>query len=264
MLLVDADEAEVRDRREDGGACTDDDGRLAGDDPLALVAALRLGQAGVQHGDPVAEAGLEASQRLRRQGDLGDEHDRALAPFEGGGAGLEIHLGLAAAGCAGEQQMRARSVHCPDDPGHRRLLRRRQLGRLGLAGHACAGVPPLAPPRAQLRSDELERPGRGRAVVVGKPEREVDERRRQLVEDALDRRRLDAVGRRDACFHDDPAGRRAAEADRDDCPFSDSGRHLVGEEARDGPGGDEWIDGREHPRQRRDGTRWPRRPARLD
>ena len=93
---------------------------------------------------------------------------------------------------------------------------------------------PFAAPGAQLGRDELERPRRGRAVVVGKPEREIDERRRQLVEDALDRRRLDAVRRGDTGLDDDAACGGAAEADRDDGSLPHSGRHLVGEEARDG------------------------------
>ena len=194
MLLVDADQAEVRHRREDGGARADDDRRLAGDDPLALVPALRLGQAGVEHGDPVAEAGLEAAERLRGQRDLRDEHDRALAPLERRRARLEVDLRLAAAGRAGEQQVRAGAVDRLDDPGTARCCALCQLGRLGLAGHARGRSAPFAAPGTQLRRDELERPRRGRAVVVGKPEREVDERRRQLVEDALDRRRLDAAG----------------------------------------------------------------------
>ena len=66
-------------RREDGRARADDDRRLAGDDPLALVAPLRVGQRRVQDGDAVAEAGPEAAEGLRRQRDLGDEHDRAAA-----------------------------------------------------------------------------------------------------------------------------------------------------------------------------------------
>ena len=77
MLLVDADDAERRQRREDGRARADDDRRLAGDDPLALVAPLGLGEAGVEHRDAVAEARAEAAERLRRQRDLRHEHDRA-------------------------------------------------------------------------------------------------------------------------------------------------------------------------------------------
>ena len=51
MLLVDADHAERGERREDGGAGADDDARLAGEDALALVAPLGLGEAGVEQRD---------------------------------------------------------------------------------------------------------------------------------------------------------------------------------------------------------------------
>ena len=82
MLLVDADQAEPRNRGEDGRARAHDDRRLACDDPLALVAPLRVGEPGVEDRDAIAEAGLEAAERLRRQGDLGHEDDRAAAPFD--------------------------------------------------------------------------------------------------------------------------------------------------------------------------------------
>ena len=113
-----------------------------------------------------------------------------VAALERGGAGLEVDLRLAAAGRAGEQQVRAAAVDRLDDPRDRRAA----AASCSCAGSAspampCAGRPPLAAPRAQLRRDELERAGGRRAVVVGEPERELDERRRQLVEDALDRRR---------------------------------------------------------------------------
>ena len=103
MLLVDADQAEVRHRREDRRAGADDDRRLARDDPLALVAPLGVGQPGVQDGDAVAEARLEAPERLRRQRDLGDEHDRAAPARERRRAGLQVDLGLAAPRRAGEE-----------------------------------------------------------------------------------------------------------------------------------------------------------------
>ncbi len=70
----------------------------------------------------------------------------------------------------------------------RALLGRERLG-LGLAGErlALGGRGPLAARRAAHRRDELERARGRRAVVVGDPEREVDERRRDLVEQPPDR-----------------------------------------------------------------------------
>src|SRR5207302_3467255 len=95
VLLVDADDAERRDRCEDGRARADDDRRLAGCDALALVAALRLAQPRVEDGDAVAEALAEASERLRREGDLRHEHDRSTPAGERGLARADVHLGLA-------------------------------------------------------------------------------------------------------------------------------------------------------------------------
>src|SRR5205823_5615492 len=98
VLLVDADQPEPAHRREDRGARADHDTRLARGDPLALVPALGLAEARVQDGDAVAEPRLEATERLRCQRDLGDEHDRAEPALEHRGAGAQIHLGLARAG----------------------------------------------------------------------------------------------------------------------------------------------------------------------
>ena len=98
MLLVDHDQPEPAHRREDGRARADDDPRLAGRDPLALVAALGVGQPRVQDRDAVAEAGAYAADRLRRERDLGHEHDRPEPALERRRAGLEVDLGLARAG----------------------------------------------------------------------------------------------------------------------------------------------------------------------
>jgi hypothetical protein len=67
VLLVDADHAERRERREHGGPRSDHHGGLAGDNPLALVPPLRLREPGVEKSDPVAEARAEAAERLRRR-----------------------------------------------------------------------------------------------------------------------------------------------------------------------------------------------------
>ena len=117
------------------------------------------------------------------QRDLRDEHDRALSARERSRARLQVDLRLAAAGRAGEQQVRAGAVDRLHDPRNRPLLRLRQPGRLRLARHAGARLAAFPAPGPQLGRDELERACRGRAVVVSEPEREIDERRRQLVED---------------------------------------------------------------------------------
>ena len=72
-----------------------------------------------------------------------------------------------------------------DDPLDGGPLVAGQAGRLGLATQRLPGRGrrPLAPRGAAHRRDELERPRGRRAVVVGDPEREVDERGRDLVEE---------------------------------------------------------------------------------
>ncbi len=98
MLLVDDDEPEPRNRREDRGAGTDDDTGLTRRDPLPLVAPFRLGPGGVQHGDAVAEPGAEPADGLRRERDLGDQHDRSSPTLDRDRARLEVDLRLAGAG----------------------------------------------------------------------------------------------------------------------------------------------------------------------
>ena len=145
VLLVDADQAEARHRREDGRARSDDHRRLARDDPLALVAPLGLGQPRVEHGDPVAEASLEAPERLRRERDLGDEHDRAPASLERGGARLEIDLGLAA----------ARSPRRAGDGRRRRRAPRRSARSPSPAARSAAPAPPRLRARPRSRAARL-------------------------------------------------------------------------------------------------------------
>jgi hypothetical protein len=79
VLLVDDDRAQVRERREDGGARADHDALLPAPERPPLVVPLAVAERGVEHGHAVAEDGLEAPDRLRRQRDLGHEHDRGTA-----------------------------------------------------------------------------------------------------------------------------------------------------------------------------------------
>ena len=124
MLLVDDDEPEPGDRREDRRARPDRDPRLAGAQAPPLVVALALAERGVQQRDGVAEARLEAPDGLRGQRDLRHEHDHALAALERPRGGAQVDLGLARAGDA-VQQVLAAGV----DRRERRRLRRGQLDR---------------------------------------------------------------------------------------------------------------------------------------
>ena len=59
-----------------------DDRRLPGRDPLALVAALGLGQRRMEDRDPIAEARTKPADGLRRQRDFRDEDDHAELALE--------------------------------------------------------------------------------------------------------------------------------------------------------------------------------------
>jgi hypothetical protein len=132
------------------------------------------------------------------------------------------------------------------------LLRGERLGlRLAAQGLALGGRGPLAARRAAARRDELERPRRRRAVVVGDPQGEVDERARHLVQQPAHRRRLDPGRRLDADVGDDAAGGAPPEPDRHDRALREALGHLVGERPGERPRRHERVDGRErHDRAR--------------
>src|SRR2546430_10532791 len=119
--------------------------------------------------DPLAEARAEAADRLRRERDLRNEHDRAVTAFEGDGAGPEVDLGLPASRRSEEQEVGAHlGVERADDAIERRTLCRAQLGRLCLTGQTVA-LRRLRPLTASLPlhgSDERERTARRRPVVL--------------------------------------------------------------------------------------------------
>ena len=207
VLLVDAHDTEAAHRREDGGARADDDSRLPRSDPFTLVAPLRLREPGVEHRHEVAETRAEATERLRRERDLRDEDDGVAAAGHCRRTGAEVHLGLAAPRLAPEQEMPStvsqRLLDAPD----RCLLRSAQHDGCLLGGERVrlGGRAPFAAPCPRRRSHERERPGRRRAVVLGHPQRKIDERRRNVVDDAVDRHRLDAFGHRSLVADDNPA-----------------------------------------------------------
>ena len=124
VLLVDHDQPEALERREDGRARADDHSRLTAHDPLALVAALGFGQCRVEHRDAVAEARAEAADGLRGERDLRHEHDRTQAPLERRRARLQIDLRLPRPRDPVEQEVAAAGVDRRDEP-----LDRRALGR---------------------------------------------------------------------------------------------------------------------------------------
>ena len=180
MLLVDADQAEVRHRREDCRAAP----TTTGASPATIRSRSSRRSASVRPEWSTAIRSpkrLEAAERLRRQGDLGHEHDCALAARERRRAGLEVDLGLAAPGRAGEQQVRAAASIAS-------TIRATACSCGSVSSGSLAGLPApsaaLAAPRARLRRDELERPPQRRAVVVREPERSSTSAGGGLVEDA--------------------------------------------------------------------------------
>ena len=104
VLLVDDDEAEVGERREDGGARADDDARLAAHDPSPLVPALARTEAAVQHRDAASEAALHAVEELVRERDLGDEEQHRPAARPRLRRRLQVDFRLAASGDAVEEK----------------------------------------------------------------------------------------------------------------------------------------------------------------
>ena len=251
VLLVDDDQSHPAHGREDRRACADHDPRLPARDAVALVAPLGISQRRVDDRDAVAESLPEATDRLRREGDLRHEDDRAEAPLETCGARLEIDLGLAASGRPLEQHVVADAlVEGRDDLGDRRTLVVSELLGLGLAGERLApgGRGPLAagrpakrarraraPVRASSRSSRRPR-ARGRRASPGSrrghgrpgPARHLPERR--------PRRRPRRRGSR--CVPGAPQR----------SPLCRPVGHFVGERAGERAGRDERIDGRErHP-----------------
>ena len=245
MLLVDADHAERRDRREDRRSGADHDRRLPARDAHALVTPFRLRQGGVENRDAVAEPCAQPADGLRRERDLRHEHDRPLPPLERRGAGLEVDLGLAASRRSVEEEVAAASVERLDDAGERALLALAQPCRLGLAAQRVPlrRLRPLTASLPLRRRHQLEHPRRGRAVVVGKPQRKIDERLRQLVDHVADRRRLHAFGRALLQADDHPAPLGPAKRSVTTAPLPDLGRNLVRERPRHRPRRDERVDG---------------------
>ena len=167
----------------------------------------------------VAEPRAKAADRLWRERDLRDEHDRPEPARQCLTAGLEIDLGLPASRRACEQDVLTDTLverrHDATDRGNLRLCQRLGLcftfERLALGRrlpHALRGAPD--------GRDELERTRRCRPVVLRQPEREIDECRWNRVEQAAHRDRSDAGGRLDTDIDDDAARLLPPQPDCDD------------------------------------------------
>jgi hypothetical protein len=144
VLLVDDDHAELVHRRKQRRTCADDDPRLAALHALPHAQSLRVGHARMQHRD-VLEARAEPTDGLRRECDLGHEHDRAAAELQRTFDQREVHLGLAAARDAVQQERTAGATF-------ERLEQALQRRHLAL-------VQPFGPRTRRARGLELVRVG---------------------------------------------------------------------------------------------------------
>ena len=98
VFLIDDDQAGPRQRGEDRRAGTNNNGcvAVAGSDPG--IQSLAIIQAGMENHHRCAEALLKAAQGLGGQADLRDQYQRLVAAEQAALNGLQIDLGLAAAG----------------------------------------------------------------------------------------------------------------------------------------------------------------------
>ena len=103
VLLIDDDQAELRQRGKDGRAGADDHIGQSFADLLPLGVALRGREATVHHGDP-RETAAEPLDGLGGQGDFGQQDDGAFAGGDGPLDRADIDLRFAAVGDAVEQR----------------------------------------------------------------------------------------------------------------------------------------------------------------
>ena len=179
VLLVDDHDAERAHRREHRRARAERDADLARAQPPPRRQPLARRQPAVQHRDVLAEARAEARRQLRRQRDLGHQHQRAAPGRPRRGDHAQVDLGLARAGdavqqeaarsrppappsarrprcaCAGVQRhprgARRRS-RASGARAHRPVLDARQAGRDQRAQRARARRPTATPPAARRRA----------------------------------------------------------------------------------------------------------------
>jgi hypothetical protein len=112
VLLVDDDQAQPRHRRKDRQPRAQHQVGAAQVRQQPVVQPLRRRQCAVQADQPpTRETGREAGFELRRQVDLGHQHQGLAAVGQRALGGLQVDLGLAAAGDAVQQRGAGRAHH---------------------------------------------------------------------------------------------------------------------------------------------------------
>ena len=103
MLLVDDDQSDVFHRREQSAARTDHHARFAAFHEIPLIIALPPAHTRVHDRHRIAEATAKSRDRLRREGDLGNEHNGVASASKHALDRLQVHLGFTGAGDAVDQ-----------------------------------------------------------------------------------------------------------------------------------------------------------------
>ncbi len=132
FLFVDRDQPKTRQRREDRGARPDHDVSLAAPDPPPLGGPFRLGQGAVQHGQPARKTRRKTPNRLRRERDLGHQHQALAAAGQHRLEQGQVDLGLAASRDAVQKEnLRLLAGERDGNPLPDRFLRRFERDRPG-------------------------------------------------------------------------------------------------------------------------------------
>ena len=151
VLLVDDHHAERPHRREDRRARAERDADLAGAETPPGRQALLRRQPAVQHRHVLAEARPKPRRQLRRERDLGHQHQGALPGRARGRDDLQVDLRLPGAGHAVQEKAGEPTPERGAERGHRRGLRRvqREDGRRdrGRRRRLCLPDGPVLDPR---------------------------------------------------------------------------------------------------------------------
>ncbi len=128
VLLVHDDQTQTRQRREYGEPRPEHDARIARLCRAPVLHTLCLVQRAVQADEAgLREARLHHGFELRRQRDLGHQHQHLPAAFENGVREAKVNLGLAAAGDAHQEERSERIHPAAHGLGGRELRRRRSI-----------------------------------------------------------------------------------------------------------------------------------------